>query len=171
MKKSVSMVAAAAAMVMWASAASAQGIAGKWAIDMEKTQAANPAPQGGGNGGGGMGGGRQGGGMGGGAMTLAVSATEMTITRAGRDGAEMTTTYKLDGSEQTITQGQSEAKVKAKMDGAKVVVETTRAGRDGAPMTSKSIYSVDGDYLVVENKSMGPDGTERVRKTYYKKAA
>jgi hypothetical protein len=157
-------------MVLWASAASAQGIAGKWAIDMEKTQASNPAMQGGGGGGGG-GGGRQGGGFGGGgAMTITLSATEMGITRAGQNG-DMTTTYKLDGSEQTITMGRGEAKAKAKMDGNKVVVETTRAGRDGASVTSKAVYSVEGDYLVVETTQPGRDGAAMTSKRYYKKAA
>jgi hypothetical protein len=83
----------------------------------------------------------------------------------------MTTTYKLDGSEQTITQGRGEAKAKAKMDGNKVVIETTRTGQDGTATTSKAVYSVDGDYLVVENTRPGRDGTPMTTKQYYKKAS
>jgi hypothetical protein len=166
MKRNVSAVLGAAVMVLWASAASAQGkFDGKWAVDTEKTQAANPAPQG-------DGGGRRGG-MGGGmgAMTIVVGGGELAITRAGRDGAENTMTYKLDGSEQVMTMGQGSAKVKATQEGDKITIVTTRETERGA-MTTTAVYMIEGDYLVVANTSPARGGGEPMtRKTFYKKAS
>jgi hypothetical protein len=168
MKKGASVMAAVAAMVLWTTAASAQGFAGKWAPDAEKNAAANPAMQGGGGGGGG-GGGR--GGFGGGPMTIAITGDAMTVTRTTPNG-DMETKYTLDDKEQTITMGQGEAKVKAKWESnkSKIVVETTR-DRNGTAFTSKAVYSIDGDNLVIETTSPGRDGTPMTRKQFYKKAA
>jgi hypothetical protein len=138
---------------------------GTWTLDAEATAAANPAPAGGAAaGGGGGGGGRMGGG--GGAMTIKHTGDTLAIERAGRGGgAPTTTTYKLDGSEQEVTMGQGTAKVKAKWDGANIVMETTRAGQDGAPMTTTAVYSLDDKgQLWVENKTANGS-----RKSVYKK--
>jgi hypothetical protein len=92
---------------------------GTWTPDAEKTAAANPAPPAGGGGGGGRAGGGGGGRGGGqaGPMTVKQDATTLSVERAGQNGPT-TTTYKLDGSKQTVTMGQGEATVVAKPDGA-----------------------------------------------------
>ena len=139
---------------------------GTWTMDAEASAAANPAPPAGGAPGGGGGGGGMRGGGGGGPMTIKHTGDTIAIERAGRGGgAPVTTTYKLDGSEQEVAMGQMTAKVKAKWDGANIVIETTRAGQDGAPMTTTAVYSLDDKgQLVVDNKSaMGS------RKAIYKK--
>ncbi len=161
-------VAGATVMVLWASVAAAQAkpnFAGKWQLDQEKTQAANPNAGGGGGGGGG--GGR--GGMGG-PMTIVADANTLTITRETPNGA-MTTTYKLDGTEQTITMGQGEAKATAKWEGNTIVVNVTRQGQNGEVKTN-TVYSLEGDYLVVANTQPPRGGGDPVtRKSYYKKAS
>src|SRR5690349_18514734 len=82
------------------------------------------APGGGGAPGGAPGGGGGGGGRGmAGPMTVKQSATELTVERQGRNGAQ-TTTYKLDGSESKIQMGQMEATATAKWDGSKLVITT-----------------------------------------------
>jgi hypothetical protein len=72
------------------------------------------------------GGAMAGGGMGrggGGPMTVKQTATELSITREGRNGAT-TQTYKLDGTETDIAMGQMTAKASAKWDGNKLVIST-----------------------------------------------
>ena len=164
MRRRVTAVMGAAAMVLMASAASAQApnLTGKWTVDAEKTAAANPAPQGGQGGRGGMG-------MMG-AGTLTIDAATMVIERAGRDGAVMKTEYKLDVSEQDIAMGQMTSKAKAKWDGATLVVETTRQTQNGA-MTSKQTYSMEGEWLVSTSTRNGRDGTPVTTKVFYKKAS
>ena len=165
MRRRVTAVMGAAAMVLMASAASAQApISGKWTIDAEKTAAANPAPQGG------QGGGRMGGGMGMGAATVAFEGDKLITERPGREGAIMKTEYKLDGSEQAIGQGQMAAKAKAKWDGATLVIETTRETQNGAS-TSKEVWSLEGEYLVRTSTRNGRDGTPVTTKAFYKKAS
>lgn len=171
MNRRVTAVMGAATMVLFATAASAQkpDFSGKWTVDTEKTAAANPAPQGGGGGGGGGGraGGRGGMGMAG-PMTIKIDAAALTIERETPNGA-MATVYKLDGSEQTVTMGQGEAKVKAVWDGNTIVVETTRQGQNGV-MTTKAVYAMEGDHLVIANTQPGRGGGEAMtRKTFYKK--
>ena len=129
---------------------------GTWNVDQALTDAAattttTAAPPAGGGGGGG---GRQGGG-GGATFTIKQTGDSLAIERPGRGGgAATTTTYKLDGSEQEVAMGQATAKVKAKWDGDKIVMETTRAGQDGAPMTTTATYSIDKDgVLWVETKA------------------
>lgn len=152
-----------AALVMMTSAVAAQekpNFSGKWALDAEKTAAANPTPQGGGGGGGG---GRPGG-MGSGPLTLTVDAATLTSEREGPNGV-VKLVYKLDGTEQTITMGQGEAKAKAKWEGNTLVVETTREGQNGV-MTTKAIYTIEGDYLVINNETLRGS-----RKMFYRKAS
>lgn len=162
MKRKLVMTAAlVAALALTGYAQKKPDFSGTWAIDQAATDAANPAPAAGAGGGGGGGGMRGGGGP----MTIKQTADSLSIERAGRNGA-MTTTYKLDGSEQEIPMGQATAKAKAKWDGDKIVVEVTRAGQDGTPTTTTTSYSLDKDgNLWTEAKS--PNGT---RKTAYKKS-
>ena len=141
---------------------------GTWTIDQAATDAAatttttttTAPPAGGGGGGGGMRGG------GGGPMTIKHTGDTLAIERAGRGGgAPVTTTYKLDGSEQEVAMGPATAKVKAKWDGANIVMETTRAGQDGTPVTTTATYSLDDKgVLWVETKS-----AQGSRKVAYKK--
>lgn len=169
MKRQITAVLGAVAMVVMANAAAAQAkpdFNGKWAIDAEKTAAANPNMGGGGGGGGGRGG--RGGGMA--AMTLTVDANTLTSESEGRGGLTKLV-YKLDGTEGTVTQGQNEVKYTAKWDGNTIVLETTRTFND-MTITSKAVYSIEGEYLVVATTSAGRGGGEPVTtKRYYKKAA
>ena len=154
----------AAAMVLWVSTAAAQqpNFAGKWTPDAEQNAAANP----GGGGGGGRGGGRGGGMMG--PMTITQDAGTLTIARETPNGA-VTTTYKLDGSEQEIQQGQGTAKATAKWDGSKLVITTTRTMDQGS-FTTTAEYTLEGGDLVISTTSPGRGGGDPVtRKMYYKK--
>jgi hypothetical protein len=111
---------------------------GSWALDAAKSDQA------------GGGGGR---GMGAGPMTIKQTATDFSITRQGPNG-EMTTAYKLDGTEHEITMGQGTAKATAKVDGAKVVIKTVRETPNGT-MESTATYSLsaDGKEMTVVNAS------------------
>lgn len=157
MKRAVA-VCGAVAMLLVAASAFAQGnFSGKWAPDTEK----NPAPAQGG------GGGRGGGMMG--PMTITQTATEFTIERETPNGAQKTT-YKLDGSEQTVTMGQGEAKVTAKMAGNTITVSQT-TDRGNGPSTTTIVYSMEGANLVVATTRPGRGGGEpTTNKVYYKKA-
>lgn len=172
MRRVTSMV-SAAAFVLATAGLFAQGKAnfsGTWTPDAEKTAAANPAPPAGGGGGGGRAGGGGGGRGGGqaGPMTVKQDATTLSVERAGQNGP-MTTTYKLDGSKQTVTMGQGEATVVAKPDGATIVIETTR-DQGGTMVTTKAVWSMEGEYLVVATTAPGRGGGEATtRKAYYKK--
>jgi hypothetical protein len=157
----------AAALVLFTAGLSAQGkpnFAGSWAPDAEK----NAAAMGAGGGGGGGRGGRMGGG---GNMTITQDATSITIERTGGRGNAQPQTYKLDGSEQTVQMGQSEAKVKASWEGNTIVIETT-VDRGNGPSTTKAVYSMEGDELVVATTRPGRGGGEpTTSKLYYKKAS
>jgi len=147
-----------AAMVVWAVSVMAQGkpdFTGKWAPDADK----NTAPAGGGGGGG------RGGPMG---FELKQDATSLTRITQGQNGPT-TTTYKLDGSEQTVTMGQNTAKVTAKWDGNTIVIATTR-DNNGTPTTSTAVYSMDGGDLVIATTAPPRGGGDpTTRKVYYKK--
>jgi hypothetical protein len=159
-------------MLMWASSVSAQkpDFSGKWTVDQEKTQAANPQQQGGGGGGGrgGAGGGGRGG-MGGGmgAMTITLDASSMTVEREGPQGA-IKTVYKLDGSASQVSMGPMTGSAKAKVDGATIVVEQTLTTQNGERQ-STAVYSVEGEHLVVATTQPGRDGAATTRKVFYKK--
>ncbi|MBP6716418.1 MAG: hypothetical protein KA205_06120 [Acidobacteria bacterium] len=158
MKRVVAVVGAVAMMLVAASAfAQAKpNFSGKWAMDAEKTTAANP------NMGGGGGGGRMGGGAGGGATTITMDAATLTIERETPNGASKLV-YKLDGSESKNMVngrgGQTEQVSKATIDGAKVVIKT--AGANGEQVSS---WYMDGDWLVSERTTQNG-----AQKTYYKK--
>jgi len=118
---------------------------GTWAPDVDPAAA---APAGGG-----------GGGRGGGPMTVKqTTATELSVERQGRNGA-MTTTYKLDGSEQDIQMGQGTAKVSAKWDGNKLVITTKTEQGEGTQTWSLA----DGKLTIDRTGGRGPS------KTVYKK--
>lgn len=149
----VTAVLSAAAVVLWATAAFAQGkdFSGKWAPDAEK----NAAAMGGGGGGGGRGGGRGGGGP----MTITQDAKTLTIEREGPNGATKTV-YNLDGTaSKNPGRGGAEQESMAKWDGAKLVITTK--GANGDQVTS---WYLEGGELV--NERTGQNGAI---KTYYKK--
>ena len=165
MRRVTAMVGAAAVVLMAATvfAQAKPNFAGSWTMDAEKTTAANPAPAGGG------GGGRGGGGRGPqGPMVVKHDATTLSVERQGPNGPT-TTTYTLDGKEQTVTMGQGEAKVSAKVDGATIVITTTR-DMGGNMVTTSAVWSMDGEWLVIANTQPGREGgAPTTRKTYYKK--
>jgi len=119
---------------------------GTWAPDVDPAAAA-PAVGGGGGGRGG-----------GGPMTVKQTATELSVERQGRNGA-MTTTYKLDGSEQDVQMGQGTAKVSAKWDGNKLVITTKTEQGEGTQTWSLA----DGKLTIDRTGGRGPS------KTVYKK--
>jgi hypothetical protein len=149
-----------AAVVLWATAAFAQGkdFSGKWAPDAEKNAAA--AGAGGGGGGGNRGGGGGGGGRGGGGpMTITQDAKTLTIEREGQNGTTKTV-YNLDGSvSKNPGRGGAEQESTAKWDGAKLMITTK--GANGDTVTS---WYMEGANLV--NERQGQNGPQ---KTYYKK--
>lgn len=158
MKRAVAVCGAVAMLMVAASAFAQTNFSGKWAPDTEK----NPAPAAGAGGGGGRGGGMAG------PMTITQTATDFTIERETPNGAQKTS-YKLDGSEQTITQGQGEAKVTAKVDGATITISTT-SDRGQGPTTRTQVYSMEGANLVVATTSPARGGgAPTTAKVFYKK--
>ena len=156
-----------AALLVFATAAAAQkpNFSGKWTIDQERTQAANPQQQGGGGGGGGRPGG-MGGGMGG-AFTLTLDATSLTRESEGPQGP-VKTVFKLDGTETAIQMGPMSGKAVAKWDGNSIVIEQTVETQNGA-RTTKSVYTVEGDCLVITTTRQGRDGQPVTGKQFFKK--
>jgi hypothetical protein len=118
---------------------------GTWAPDVDPAAAAAAGGGGGGRGGGGP-------------MTVKQTATELSVERQGRNGA-MTTTYKLDGSEQDVQMGQGTAKVSAKWDGNKLVITTKTEQGEGTQTWSLA----DGKLTIDRTGGRGPS------KTVYKK--
>ncbi len=164
MKKALLLLVLALGLV--AIAVAGVDFSGTWAVNAEKTAAANPAPPAGGGGGGG-GGGRGGGG--GGEMTIKMTATEMTVTR-NMGGNPMDTKYVLDGKENSVNTGRGDMKYTATWSGTSLVISGSQAGRDGTPSPTKTEYamSADGKTLTVTTtRTMG--GTERVTKQVYDK--
>ncbi len=121
---------------------------GTWTPDVDAAAAATPPAGGGGGGGRG----------GGGPMTVKQTATELSVERQGRNGAQ-TTTYKLDGSETEVTMGQMTAKVSAKIDGNKLVI--TQKTDQGESTQTWSL--ADGKLTIERTGGRGPS------KTVYKK--
>ena len=117
---------------------------GTWTPDVDP--AAAPAGGGGGRGGGGP-------------MTVKQTADTLSVERQGRNGA-MTTTYKLDGSEQDVQMGQGTAKVSAKWDGSKLVITTKTEQGEGTQTWSLA----DGKLTIDRTGGRGPS------KTTYKKS-
>jgi hypothetical protein len=108
------------------------------------------------------------------AATITQDATSITITRTTQAG-ELTSLYKLDGSESTNTlntpAGQIDQVSKTKWDGAKLVINST-LNFNGTPVEVSSVLSLDATgNLVVE--ATRPDfqggGAPITTKTTYKK--
>jgi hypothetical protein len=108
-------------------------------------------------------GGGQGGGGGrgfGGPMTVKQSATELTVERQGRNGAQ-STVYKLDGSSSTIQMGQMSGTATAKWDGNKLVITTKT---DNGEQTQT--WSMDNGMLKVDRTGgRGPSSTTYKKST------
>lgn len=158
MKRMTAALSVAAAVVLSASlfAQAKPNFSGKWAVDAEKTAAANPAMAGRGGGGGGRGGGAAG------PTTITMDATSLKMETTGGDGTVTARVYKLDGSESSNPGRGGAAQIsKAKIDGDKVVITT--AGQNGDQVTK---WYMDGEWLVSE-RAIG----ENTLKTYYKKAS
>jgi hypothetical protein len=124
---------------------------GTWTLDPEASGMAGGAPGAGpGGGGGGRGMGR--GGLGPGA-TVKQTADALTIERT-MGGNNITTTYKLDGSESKNTMmgrggQQMESTSVAKWDGSKLVI-STKTDMGGQMVESTQTWTVDGSRLTIE---------------------
>jgi hypothetical protein len=120
---------------------------GTWTPDVDPAAA---APAGGGGGGRG----------GGGPMTVKQTGDSLSVERQGRNGA-MTTTYKLDGSEQDVQMGQGTAKVSAKWDGNKLVITTKTEQGEGTQTWSLA----DGKLTIARTGGRGPSTTTYKKST------
>jgi hypothetical protein len=155
----------AAAMLAVATIAFAQkpDFSGTWTMDPE---ASGMQAGGGARGGRGMAG----------PMTVKMTADTLTVERTAGQGAAVTMTYKLDGTEsvnkQTMGRGENarevEAKSTAKWDGTKLVISTQRPGMGGEMMTSTETWSMEGGNLVIEGTGGRGGGTPQKR--VYKKS-
>jgi len=144
----VGLIAVAALAVATVAFAQKPDFSGSW----------TPEPAAGAPAGGGAGGGRMGGMMG--PMTVKQSATELAIERAGREGASVTTTYKLDGSETKIQMGQMEATATAKWDGNKIVITTKTQNGD-----QTQTWSLANGVLTIERTGGRGPSTTTYKKT------
>jgi hypothetical protein len=136
---------------------------GTWAVNAEKTTAANPAPAGGGGGGG------RGGGMGGGEMTIKQTGNELSISTAGRGGNVTETKYTMDGAEHSFEGARGATTYKAVLSGDTLAITGTRTTQQGpVPLNMKYTLSADGKELTVTNVS-NFGGQEMTRKTIYDK--
>lgn len=107
---------------------------GTWTPDPEASGTTGGGAPGGGGGGRGMAG----------PLTVKQTADTLTVERQGRNG-QMTTAYKLDGTETEITMGQMTAKASAKWDGSKLVI-TTKTDQGEQTQT----WSLAGNTLTIE---------------------
>jgi len=173
-------------LCMVAVAYAAADFSGNWVLDPAKSDQqqmgrmggggapGGGAPGGGAPGGGAPGGGAPGGGPGGGAamqsaMTIKMSAAEMTITRTTAMG-ESETKYVLDGKENTVTTQRGETKYKAVWDGGNLTISGTTTSQRGGERPMKEVYSLsaDGKELTIASTRSGQQG-ETVRKQVYTK--
>ncbi|MGD0307941.1 MAG: hypothetical protein ABSC02_01520 [Acidobacteriota bacterium] len=142
---------------------------GTWALNAEKTTAANPAPPAGGGGGGG-GGGRGGGGMGGGDMTIKQAGNVLTISRTMGQQGTVDTPYTLDGAEHTNASQMGDTKYKAVLSGNSVhITGTTSSQRGDRPVDTTYALSDDGKTLTVTNVNQGQNGPTTRKQIYDKK--
>jgi len=162
MKKALLVLAIGLCMV--AVALAAADFSGTWAVNAEKTTAANPAAQAGGGGGGGRGGG----GMGGGEMTIKQTGNELTISQV-RGQNTVETKYTMDGAEHSAEAQGGTMKYKAVLTGDTLAITGTRTTQRGEmPINTKYTLSADGKTLTVINV-MNMGGQETERKTIYDK--
>ena len=180
MRRVTAMV-SAAAVVLWAATAFAQGAAafsGKWTVEMPAGAAAGAAGGGGGARGAGGGGGGRGGPGGGSAgfncgMTcdIVATATSIKVSRAQGD-ATVTWTCTLDGKDCTNEQpgrgGAAPTQVvsSAKMDGNKIVI-TRKADMNGTAVVLTQTLAIEGGKLTVTSTSNAPEAQPRTQ-TYTK---
>jgi hypothetical protein len=136
--------------------ARAQGktdFSGTWTLDAARSD----APQGRGGRGGGTG-----------PVTITQDANTITIKRG-----EQTLSYKLDGSESTnqVTGrgGVQEVKSKARLEGGKLIVESTRDFQ-GMSITTKETRSLsaDGKEMTVETAIAAPQGEMNNKQVFTK---
>ena len=161
MKKALLLLAIGLGLV--AIAVAGVDFSGTWAINAEKTAAANPAPPGGGGGGGG-----RGGGMGGGEMTIKQTGNELTISQV-RGQNTVETKYVMDGAEHSAEAQGGTMKYKAVLSGDTVAITGTRTTQRGEmPLNTKYTLSADGKTLTVINV-MNMQGQEMERKSIYDK--
>jgi hypothetical protein len=159
----------------------AADFSGTWVLDPAKSDAQQMGrggaggaggPGGGPGGGAGGGGGRNGGGGGGAAqeMTITMSSTEMTISRAATGGTNETK-YALDGKENKITQQNGELKYKAIWDGGTLTISGSRTSQRGGERPMKEAYSLsaDGKVLTVASTRSGQQGETINKRVYNKK--
>ncbi len=143
----------------------APDFSGTWALNAEKTAAANPAPAGGG----GMGGGRGGGGMGGGDMTIKHVGNVLTISRAMGQNT-METAYTLDGAEHTVSSQMGDLKYKAVVSGNSIHITGTQGSQRGdRPVDQTYTLSADGKTLTIATVNQGQDGSITRSQIYDKK--
>jgi hypothetical protein len=154
------------AVLLWATAAYAQkpNFSGKWAVNAEKTAAANPnAMAGGGGGGGGRGGGRGGGGS----FEVKQDANTLTRTAIMQDGsAGPATVYKLDGTESKNMQaGRGGGDPVEVISVAKWVGNTIEIVTKGANGDTKAVWSMDGADLKIATTTPPRQGGEAMTRT------
>jgi hypothetical protein len=142
---------------------------GTWALNADKTAAANPAPAGGGGGGGGGGRGGGGrGGFGGGDMVITQTGNDLTISRTmGQNAVE--TKYTMDGADHTNSTQMGDVKYKAVLNGSTLTVTGTRTTQRGeSPLKEEYTLSADGKMLTVATTRTTQNG-EMVTKAIYDK--
>jgi len=163
MKKALLLLALGLCLV--AVALAAPDFSGTWAMNAEKTTAANPeAPAGGG---GGRGGGR-GGGMGG-EMTIKQAGNVLTISRMMGQNA-MESAYILDGAEHTATSQQGDLKYKAVLNGNSIHITGTQGSQRGdRPVDQTYTFSTDGKTLTLATVNQGQNGATTRNQVYDKK--
>ena len=152
-------IAMALALPFTALAQAKPDFSGTWTLDQAKS---DPPPQRGGGGGGrGAAGGGSGRGMGG-PVVIKQDANTITIGEA---------TYKLDGSESTVTMqgrgGPQEVKARARLEGSNLVIESTREIQ-GFSISTKEVRSVQGNEMTVVTTTSTPQG-DITRKTVFTK--
>src|SRR4051812_3556969 len=146
MRRKLGLTAALVVALAVAGYAQKPDFSGVWTPDVDPAAAAAPA---GGGGGRGMAT----------PMTVKQTATELSVERQGRNGAQ-TTVYKLDGSEFEVAgRGGAMMKTTAKLDGGKLTITTKTDNGDQV-----QTWSLADGKLTIERQ--GPNGPV---KTTYKK--
>ena len=160
----VGVIAAAILAVATLAWAQKPDFSGTWTLDPAASEGGAGGAPGGGGGGGGRGGGRGGLGQGG---TVKQTADALTVERTMGEN-KVTSTYKLDGSENKNSMmgrgGQSvEVVSTAKWDGPSLVI-TTKMDMGNGPQESTQKWTVNGSTLTIETTNAR--GTQKM--TYKK---
>jgi hypothetical protein len=160
----VGVIAAAVLAVATLAWAQKPDFSGTWTLDPAASEGGAGGAPGGGGGGGGRGGGRGGLGQGG---TVKQTADALTVERTMGEN-KVTSTYKLDGSENKNSMmgrgGQSvEVVSTAKWDGPSLVI-TTKMDMGNGPQESTQKWTVNGSTLTIETTNAR--GTQKM--TYKK---